>query len=134
MGEQLEARKDEALTAVEEAIYGALKRADLLREVGPFLRQILALEALGAVLSVVRAESGQPSSVPSSPHETGQKLPTSEESSAAAAVPVGDVVVERTAAERQRIMDGSATVTDVDRLYRQVGRKLRAALNGEGTE
>ena len=42
MGEQLEARKDEALTAVEEAIYGALKRADLLREVGPFLRQILA--------------------------------------------------------------------------------------------
>ena len=71
MGEQLEARKDEALTAVEEAIYGALKRADLLREVGPFLRQILALEALGAVLSVVRAESGQPSSVPSSPHETG---------------------------------------------------------------
>ena len=48
MGEQLEARKDEALTAVEEAIYGALKRADLLREVGPFLRQILALEALGA--------------------------------------------------------------------------------------
>ena len=71
MGEQLEARKDEALTAVEEAIYEVLRRADLLREVGPFLRQILALEALGAVLSVVRAESGQPSSVPSSPHETG---------------------------------------------------------------
>ncbi len=56
------------------------------------------------------------------------------EEPAAAAVPVGDVVVELTAAERQRIMDGSATVTDVDRLYRQVGRKLRAALNGEGTE
>lgn len=65
-------------------------------------------------------------------HASGRLARPKEESSAA--VPVGDVVVELTAAERQRIMDGSATVTDVDRLYRQVGRKLRAALNGEGTE
>ena len=112
MGEQLEARKDEALTAVEEAIYGALKRADLLREVGPFLRQILALEALGAVLSVVRAESGQPSSVPSSPHETGQKLPTSEEEFAAALL----VSFEQGKVAGRRLA------------------KSRAALNGEGTE
>lgn len=114
MGEQLEARKDEALTAVEEAIYGALKRADLLREVGPFLRQILALEALGAVLSVVRAESGQPSSAPSSPHETGL---TAEQK-----------------ARIEGIVDGVLVSFEQGKVAGRRLAKSRAALNGEGTE
>lgn len=71
MSGELEARKDEALTEVEEAIYRVLKRADLLRQVGPFMRQVLANEALGAVLSVTRREPGQPVSVPEK-KETGK--------------------------------------------------------------